>query len=78
MKNDQVERATSLAKERGLGNANFQVMNALDMEFEDNTFDLVWGCESGEHMPDKQKYVDEMTRVCKPGGTVVCVPNPSD
>ena len=44
-----------------------QVMNALEMEFEDDTFDLVWACESGEHMPDKKKYVEEMTRVLKPG-----------
>ena len=43
-----------------------QVMNALEMEFEDDTFDLVWACESGEHMPDKAKYVQEMTRVLKP------------
>ena len=42
-------------------------MNALEMEFEDDTFDLVWACESGEHMPDKAKYVQEMTRVLKPG-----------
>ena len=43
-------------------------MNALEIEFEDDTFDLVWACESGEHMPDKAKYVQEMTRVLKPGG----------
>jgi MPBQ/MSBQ methyltransferase len=35
--------------------ASLQVMDALNMEFEDDTFDLVWACESGEHMPDKQK-----------------------
>ena len=44
------------------------MMNALEIEFEDDTFDLVWACESGEHMPDKAKYVREMTRVLKPGG----------
>ena len=32
-----------------------QVMDALKMDFPDNTFDLVWACESGEHMPDKKK-----------------------
>ena len=48
-----------------------QVMDALKMDFPDNSFDLVWGCESGEHMPDKSKYVEEMTRVLKPGGTLV-------
>ena len=46
-------------------------MNALEMEFEDNTFDLVWACESGEHMPDKKAYVEEMVRVLKPGGKIV-------
>ena len=46
-------------------------MNALAMEFEDDTFDLVWACESGEHMPDKRLYVEEMTRVLKPGAPSV-------
>ena len=27
------------------------------MGFPDNSFDLVWACESGEHMPDKKKCV---------------------
>ena len=50
---NQVKRATELAAEQGVPNAKFQVMNALAMEFEDDTFDLVWACDSGEHMPDK-------------------------
>ena len=41
------------------------------MEFPDDTFDFVWACESGEHMPDKKRYVEEMVRVLKPGGTIV-------
>lgn len=48
----------------------FQVMDALNMEFPENSFDLVWACESGEHMPDKKAYVEEMTRVLAPGGNV--------
>lgn len=67
----QVERATALAKERGLDNANFQVMDALAMTFPDNSFDMVWACESGEHMPDKKAYVEQMARVLKPGGVLV-------
>lgn len=67
----QVERATQLAKARGLGNAKFQVMDALAMTFPDNSFDMVWACESGEHMPDKKAYVEEMSRVLKPGGIMV-------
>ncbi|GIL75531.1 hypothetical protein Vretifemale_5307, partial [Volvox reticuliferus] len=67
----QVERGTELAKQQEVDNVKFQVMDALAMEFPDDTFDLVWACESGEHMPDKKKYVEEMTRVLKPGGTLV-------
>ena len=67
----QVERATDLAAQQGIPNVNFRVMNALAMEFPDNSFDLVWACESGEHMPDKARYVQEMVRVLKPGGTLV-------
>jgi len=37
------------------------------MTIPDNSYDLVWACESGEHMPDKKKYVEEMARVLKPG-----------
>jgi MPBQ/MSBQ methyltransferase len=67
----QVDRGTSLAKERGIDNARFQVMDALNMDFPDNSFDVVWACESGEHMPDKKRYVEEMIRVLKPGGRIV-------
>ena len=67
----QAARAAALAEQQGIKNAKFQVMDALAMTFEDNTFDMVWACESGEHMPDKKKYVEEMVRVLKPGGTLV-------
>eukprot|EP00955_Chlamydomonas_euryale_P051371 354857-Chlamydomonas_euryale.AAC.55 len=67
----QVQRGMELCAERGLDNVKLQVMDALKMEFADNTFDLVWACESGEHMPDKKKYIEEMARVLKPGGTLV-------
>jgi len=68
---NQVKRATELASEQGVDNAKFTVMNALEMEFEDNSFDIVWACESGEHMPDKEAYINEMMRVLKPGGKYV-------
>lgn len=46
-----------------------QVMDALKMEFPDNSFDLVWACESGEHMPDKKvrgcAWVGAGGRPCK-------------
>merc|ERR1719247_2025827 len=68
---EQQLRATQLASERGIPNAKFELCDALDMKYEDNSFDLVWACESGEHMPEKEKYVQEMARVLKPGGRIV-------
>jgi len=67
----QVQRGMELAKERGLPNVTLKVMDALKMDYPDNSFDLVWACESGEHMPDKKRYIEEMVRVLKPGGTLV-------
>lgn len=49
----------------------FQVADALNMPFADQSFDLVWSLESGEHMPDKQKFLQECYRVLKPGGTLI-------
>jgi MPBQ/MSBQ methyltransferase len=68
---NQAKRAATLAQEQNVTNAEFRVMDALAMDFPDNSFDLVWACESGEHMPDKKRYVEEMTRVLKPGGRIV-------
>lgn len=70
----QANRGNELAKEQGLSDqASFQVADALDMPFDDNSFDLVWSLESGEHMPDKQKFVSELFRVAAPGGRILVV-----
>ena len=52
---------------------SLQVADALDMPFESNSFDLVWSLESGEHMPDKTKFVEELVRVAAPGGRILVV-----
>ena len=68
----QVARANALSAEQGLGDRHqFEVADALAMPFADDSFDLVWSMESGEHMPDKRQFVSELARVCKPGGTVL-------
>ena len=68
----QASRAKERAAEAGLDNrVQFEVANALEMPFEDNSFDLVWSLESGEHMPDKTKFLQECYRVLKPGGKMI-------
>ena len=29
----------------------------MNLELPENSYDMVWACESGEHMPDKKKFV---------------------
>ncbi|MGK7959691.1 methyltransferase domain-containing protein [Crocosphaera sp.] len=65
----QVQRGTELTPEDVT--AKFQVDDALNLSFPDNSFDVVWSIEAGPHMPDKAKYAAEMMRVLKPGGILV-------
>ncbi|MGL5795233.1 MAG: methyltransferase domain-containing protein [Waterburya sp.] len=68
----QAARATARVSQADLETqVRFEVANALDMPFEDETFDLVWSLESGEHMPDKTKFLAECYRVLKPGGKII-------
>ncbi|XP_027353789.1 probable tocopherol O-methyltransferase, chloroplastic isoform X2 [Abrus precatorius] len=66
----QAERANALAAVQGLAD---RVADALEQPFPDGQFDLVWSMESGEHMPDKAKFVGELARVAAPGGTIIIV-----
>lgn len=68
----QAQRAKERADVVNLSQStNFIVANALEMPFADESFDLVWSLESGEHMPNKQKFLQECYRVLKPGGTII-------
>ncbi|XP_058757650.1 gamma-tocopherol methyltransferase, chloroplastic-like [Vicia villosa] len=70
----QAERANALAAAQGLADkVSFQVADALEQPFPDGQFDLVWSMESGEHMPNKPKFVGELVRVAAPGGTIIIV-----
>ena len=62
----QVKRARELTP-YGL-NCNFQVMDALDLKYEDGSFDAVWSVEAGAHMNDKTRFANEMLRTIRPGG----------
>ncbi len=64
----QVFRAKELTSERT--QCRFQLMDALDLSLSDGAFDGVWSVEAGPHMPDKQRYADEMLRVLRPGGVL--------
>jgi MPBQ/MSBQ methyltransferase len=67
----QIARARELTPP-DLDHCRFAVMDALDLELPDGCstegFDAVWSVEAGPHMPDKQRYADELLRVLRPGG----------
>jgi tocopherol O-methyltransferase len=68
----QARRAREKAWENQLSDRlSFQVADALAMPFANHTFDLVWSLESGEHMADKQKFLQECFRVLQPQGRLV-------
>ena len=48
-------------------------MDAEAMTFEDSTFDAVLALYVASVVPDPARFVAEMRRVCKPGGTIVIV-----
>lgn len=68
----QATRAIDRSREAGIsGDVGFMVANAQNVPFADESFDLIWSLESGEHMPDKVAFLQECYRVLKPGGTLI-------
>jgi phosphatidylethanolamine/phosphatidyl-N-methylethanolamine N-methyltransferase len=58
----------------GLANvAELMVMDAENMDFRDDSFDKVVAMYVASVVPDPERLVDEMRRVCKPGGQIFMV-----
>jgi len=51
---------------------NFRLMDAHSLEFEDESFDVVYGCAILHHL-DFIQALDEVCRVLKPGGRILFV-----
>jgi SAM-dependent methyltransferase len=64
----QVERATALAAERGVGNVRFQVGSVYELPFPDAYFDVVFSCYMVEHLREPLNALREMRRVLRSGG----------
>jgi MPBQ/MSBQ methyltransferase len=64
----QIARARALTPSTLAGHCQFAVMDALHLDLADASFDAVWSVEACPHMPDKQRYADELLRVLRPGG----------
>jgi len=68
----QVSKAIELAIEKKMtGTIDFKVMNYCATSFPDESFDVVWGCESICYADDKEQFIKEAYRLLKPGGRLV-------
>ena len=66
-----LERARRRVDEFQLDHVTLQRMDAGNMELPDDHFDLVMAAYVVTAVPDYRIVVDEMIRVCKPGGRIV-------
>jgi ubiquinone/menaquinone biosynthesis C-methylase UbiE len=64
-----VRVAAGLSARLGLAHlVSYQTGDALDMPFEDASFDAVWTQHTAMNIGEKSRLYDEMFRVLKPGG----------
>lgn len=61
--------AIGIAKNNGKG--NFFVLQSTKLPFDDNSFDSVGTFNVLEHLYDPENWLKEMTRILKPGGSIV-------
>ncbi|HEU4684169.1 MAG TPA: methyltransferase domain-containing protein, partial [Nitrospira sp.] len=66
-----LEIARKRAAEHRLDHVTLQRMDAGAMEFDDDSFDTVVAAYVVTAVPDYRKVVNEMIRVCRPGGRIV-------
>jgi phosphatidylethanolamine/phosphatidyl-N-methylethanolamine N-methyltransferase len=70
---DMLARARQKIEENHWSHLTVMEMNALDLEFPDNTFDYVMAFHVVTVVPDPVRMIAEAKRVCKPGGRIVIV-----
>ncbi|HZD39557.1 MAG TPA: methyltransferase domain-containing protein [Terriglobales bacterium] len=70
---DMLARARQKIQQNGWTHLKVMEMNALDLEFEESTFDYVMAFHVVTVVPDPIRMIAEAKRVCKPAGKIVIV-----
>ncbi|MGE0142609.1 MAG: class I SAM-dependent methyltransferase [Planctomycetota bacterium] len=66
-----IEQARELIATKGLTNCSVMEHSALELPFEDGSFDTVHSWDFLHHVPDLPRAVAEIARVVRPGGRYV-------
>ena len=64
-------KAEERVAELGLKNVELKQMDVGAMTFADSSFDLIFAAYVLPAVPDHRKAMDEMVRVCRPGGRII-------
>lgn len=68
-----IEQAKILQKEKKLYNVDWRIGDVSILPFNDNSFSLVVTRYSFHHLHDPKVVLEQMKRVCKPGGKILVV-----
>ena len=70
---DMLAHAIAKTRENSWGHVEVRQGDALKLDFADNSFDWVTSFHVLTVVPDPRRMMDEMVRVCKPGGRIVLI-----
>ena len=66
-----LEKARDRVRREGLRNVRLMEMDAANLTFADDSFDIVYAPYLVSVVPDPVRVVQEMRRVCRPGGRII-------
>jgi phosphatidylethanolamine/phosphatidyl-N-methylethanolamine N-methyltransferase len=71
LSDSMLEKARDRVARKGLSNIRLLEMDAADIKFADDSFDIVYAPYLISVVPDPVAVAQEMRRVCRPGGRII-------
>ena len=71
--NQEIKIANNLKKKYSVDNIQFKQGNYINSNYPDNFFDRIFALESIIYASDKNKFLDEISRILKPNGKLIII-----